>query len=283
MLRVANPASRMLLLAGCVLAVGGCALFTDGVETAAQGLALRPVVESRDGIHLEAYFIDRPVGDPLIGEALWREIDQISSIAPDVRFRLNEAGIRYGVSGSDLPKTLSALLSDRETGSAAQQTRRLDVPLVSGSQGELEVSVLPRRCRIRMPGRTAQDVREYDDVRCVLRVTAQRMQEGWVRLEFLPEIHHGVARARYAATERDWQMQQSQNIEPLYEQRFSVALNIGEYIVIGAAGGAEDSVGQHLFRGGEPDPQQERLILLRVRDMQRIDPVPVENWAALLP
>jgi hypothetical protein len=260
-----------------------CALFPNVSDAPPNAFALRPIVEPRDGIRLEVWYIDRPVGDPLIGDALWREIDQISGTALNVSFHLNEAGIRFGMTGSDPPQTLSALLSDREA-SAIQQTRRLQIPLFSGEPGELEVANLPRQCRIRIPARTSREARDYSAVRCVFRVTAQRIQEGWVRLEFLPEIHHGDSRIRrHWSQEADWQMQQSQQVQQLYDQSFSLELNLGDHVVIGAVGDSADSVGQHFFRGGEADPGQERLIVLRVQGMERVQPVPVRDWSSLLP
>jgi hypothetical protein len=264
----------VLFLAG----QGGCALFPSVSDDPSNAFALRPIVQPRDGIRLEVWYVDRPAGDPLTGDALWREIDQINSIAPDVRFRLNEAGIRYGVTGSNLPETLSALLNDHEA-SAIQRTSRQHLPLLSGATGELEVASLPRQCRIRIPVRTSRETWEYSGVRCVFQVTAQRTQAGWVRMEFVPEIHHGESRIRPVATESDWQMQESQRVEPLYEQRFSVELNLGEHVIIGATDAGFDSVGQHFFRGGQPESGQERLIVLRVQGMEQVNPVPVRDWA----
>lgn len=286
---MSDPESRTLRLFLVVLLLtgtGGCALFPEGTEPASNALTrrMKPITPPRDGIDLEVWYIDRPVGDPLIGNALWREIDQISSTPLDVSFRLNEAGIRYGVVGSELPKTLDALLNDREASTVHQTQRRL-IPVFSGEPTELQVASLPRQCHIRIPGRSAQEARDYSSVRCVFRVTAQRIQEGWVRLEFVPEIHHGDSqiRAMAASPGADWQMQESQQVDPLYEHRFSLEVNLGDHVVIGCVGDAADSVGQHFFRGGEAEPGQERLIVISVEGMKQVDPVPQRDWTSLLP
>lgn len=256
----------------------GCTLFRGVENTPANGFAMKPIVPPRDQINLEVWYVDRPVGDPLMGDAMWGKIDQISTIPVEDRVHLNLAGIRYGVAGSDLPDTLSSLLSDRNE-SAVQHTTRLQIPLTSGEPGQMQVANLPQHCRIRVPG--SLESRDYSGVRCVFQVTARRTQEGWVRLEFVPEIHHGDARLRPQAAGADWQLQQSQQIEPLYEQRFSLELNLGEHVVIGAVGDAPDSVGQHFFRGGTADPKQERLIVLRLQGMERIRPVSTGNTSLL--
>ena len=277
MFRTDPPRFRWLVAVLFLAGQWGCALFPSVADTPTNELALRPIVPPRDQISLEVWYVDRPIGDPLTGSALWREIDQISSIAVEDRVHLSEAGIRFGLAGSDLPTTLSSLLNDRET-SAVQRTSRLHVPLESGKPGELEVASLPQ-CRIRMPGQTSLEARSFSSVRCVFQVTAQRIQEGWVRVEFVPEIHHGDSRIRPHATDSDWQMQQSQQVEPLYDQRFSLELNVGEHVVIGAVRDSFESVGQHFFRGGETEAGQERLIVLRVQGMEQINPVPSRDWA----
>ena len=273
----ASPRFRWCIAVLFLTVQGGCALFPSVSDAPSSEFALRPIVPPRDQISLEVWYVDRPSGDPLTGSALWKEIDQISSIAVEDRVHLSEAGIRFGLAGSDLPTTLRSLLNDRET-SAVQRTSRQHVPLESGKPGELEIASLPQ-CRIRIPGQTSLEARSFSTVRCVFQVTARRIQEGWVRLEFVPEIHHGDSRIRPHATDSDWQMQQSQQIEPLYDQRFSLELNLGEHVVIGAVGDAFDSVGQHFFRGGEAEAGQERLIVLRVQGMEQVNPVPIRDWA----
>jgi hypothetical protein len=253
-------------LAACVL-VSGCALWSQPLVT---GTARKPTlpaaVSSIQGIEFEAYFVDRPAGDPLAGEPLWRDIDQISGIRPEARALLNRAGMRFGVSGSSPPPTLRSLLS------TLPQPRTQRFTLLSGQETELEANVLAGDHTIRVLNGTRDETRDYNAPRCVLRVKAHGTQEGWVRLEFLPELHSGALRVRPTANDREWRLRESQEVDPLYEHRFSVEVNVGEIVVIGGVGDEADSLGQHFFRNGETPPRTERVLILRVAAMNKVAP-----------
>jgi hypothetical protein len=101
----------------------------------------------------------------------------------------------------------------------------------------------------------------------------ERMQDGWARLQFVPEIHHGEMKLRKVPDEFNWTSMSSQQVDPRFDQRFQVDLNLGEMIVLGAGGGKKRSLGHHFFRGGESDGHHERLLIIRLADMQRVDPL----------
>jgi hypothetical protein len=73
-------------------------------------------------------------------------------------------------------------------------------------------------------------------------------------------------------------MQQGQKIDHLYEQRFDVELNIGELVVIGPQGDANDSIGARFFRTGEPPAESERVLVIRVTDIRQVEPVRSQDW-----
>lgn len=264
------------LCLGLLLAVGCELMSVDHTQTALKPV-LTPVVAPRDGIELEIYFIERPVQDPLVGPALWAEVDRINCIDQATQARLNRAGLRCGVASAPPPFALQALVSSREFASAAQQTRIQPLTLLAGRDTELQTALLPGPFHLQYPLAGLVEKRDYDAGRCVLRVTGDRVQEGWVRLEFLPEVHHGERQIRTVASDQEWQYQESQQVDPLYEQRFAVEANEGEMVVIGATGDDPYSVGRWFLRGGETRPTTERIVIVRVRGMRKIDPVRVET------
>jgi hypothetical protein len=235
-------------------------------------------VAPQDGIELEVYFVERPTEDPLVGQSLWSEVNEINGFDPQTQSRLKVAGIRCGIAGSTPPSSIRALVSAQEIRNASQQTRIQPVTLLSGRSAELEAAIVKHPFRLTPTGPGGREPAQYDAARCVLRVTGERVQEGWVRLEFLPEIHHGNRQVRTVPTEHAWEFQESQQVDPLYEQRFSAELNIGEMVIIGATGAGRDTVGRYFFRGGQPQPTTERLVIVRVREMQRIEPVRAETF-----
>ena len=73
------PPLLAVLLGLCAL--GGCSLFPGGSGVKSVDLrrpSLPPIQTSHDAVQLEVFFVDRPADDPLLGQTLWREVDQIA-------------------------------------------------------------------------------------------------------------------------------------------------------------------------------------------------------------
>ncbi len=268
------PTLLLILLSGCALMQKTHKLFVQ--ETT----SLRPIVATRDAIQLEVVFIQRPVQDPLLGHALWNEIDQIGALSPEARDALKRAGIRIGHIGSTPPRALQALLgltSATQTKEKRENSSQLvdrRVTLRSGQETEIVTSFVYPACFLATNGRNSAELKEFRNARCVFRVKANREQDGWVNLEFLPEVHHGnfsVQPTPIAAG--GWQYRTTQNIEPLFDQRFSVHLSVGEMVLITVDQTSGGSLGQHFFLGADSDARLQRLLVVRLADMRNIDPV----------
>ncbi|MFG0334365.1 MAG: hypothetical protein ACF8TS_13455, partial [Maioricimonas sp. JB049] len=249
------------LLAAVILPMVGCAIIDTSEQTATGKPALPPIVPPQDAIELEVYFIDRPRGDSLIGDALWNEIDQISVVEPGIRSQLNEDGIRFGVAPSSPPFALQALLDLQPYGSAAHRRVGRRYAIGSGTETELVSATLEGTCPLSLNLPDGPRTREYETPRCVFRVRAERVQDGWARLEFLPEIHYGDLRMRPVATDHDWQYRGAQEIDPLFSHRFTVELNVGEIVVVGTNKEFASPLGDYFIRNGKEDRKNERLLV----------------------
>jgi len=95
------------------------------------------------------------------------------------------------------------------------------------------------------------------------------LQDGWVKLHFLPEIHHASQSLRRIATEEGWQFQNGQKELPIYDQKFSLMLNKGEVAVISAAEHRPGSLGHAMFIGDGQDDQIQKVIVLRLVDINK--------------
>ncbi|REJ95288.1 MAG: hypothetical protein DWQ34_06160 [Planctomycetota bacterium] len=239
---------------------------------------LSPLVAPKDGIELQVYFVERPRGDILVGEALWSGIAEGGGIDAQTSVRLRKAGFRCGLTPSNPPRQIRAIVSDKETGSAAQKTRYQEFTLLSGDSAELEAAVYDAPVEFQTPALQGESTRRYDSARCVLRVSAQRDQEGWVRLQVLPEIHHGESQVRRVASDQQWTFKKAQQIDELYEQRIDLQMNLGEILVLGAGRGEPDSIGSLFFFDEEGGGGSERVLIIRVTGMQQVDPVRADGW-----
>lgn len=261
------------------LGMSGCLPLAIDHRQAALKPALPPLVKPKDAITLEVYFIERAAGDPLLGETLWRDLDEIGAIkSAESRARLQAAGLRVGLGGSHAPAALRALINDGPSSARSPAAGYQPIVLLAGQESTLETAVIDRTFEIRAARGTGDLAKSYDGARCVLRLSAERQQEGWVRLRFQPELHYGPPIVQPTAGDRAWQLRQGQKIDALYEQRFDVELNLSEMVVIGAAGKAPDAIGARFFRSGEPPTATERIMVVRVADLQQIEPVRARDW-----
>lgn len=253
----------------------GCKLLKLAEPAGEDAFELPPIVAPRESVQLDVLFIDRPQNDPLLTGPLWREVDQIAGRSAEERRQLRQHGWRVGHASSHPPRALEELLAlSSEKPQVSDPTRRLvgrRIALVTGSDFPIDVTDTLPELRLRTsPG---ENFRSYTNAKCVLRTRLEREQDGWVRLHFLPEIHHGSAWLRPVATSLDWTSRRQQEIEPLYDQQFSLSLNLGEMAVITAETLAEDSAGAAFFRSLDETGRLQRLLVVRVADMRRMTPV----------
>ncbi|HUG90875.1 MAG TPA: hypothetical protein VML55_08585 [Planctomycetaceae bacterium] len=234
---------------------------------------LGEVPVSRDAIELEILFVERPLGDPLLGGALWDEVDEVTIPLPQRR-SLRAHGFLTGVTGKAPPRALETLLGrswDVPDDKKRIAGHRIAVP--SGGEYEVPTNYYSPERTINVPlpeGGTGD--RSYENCRGVMRLRAYRLQDGFARLEFVPEIHHGPIVNRYSATPAEWRYSAGQKVERLYGQRFSVDLNIGEFALVSTNLSDPDSVGHHFFVVSDDDGDDRtihRLLIVRLSGMAK--------------
>lgn len=223
---------------------------------------LKKIPTSKSAVTLEIIFVERPADDPLLGKQLWDEVDQIGSLAPADRDALAKIGVRVGRVGANPPRALQTLMG-LSTDVTSDEEKRLvsrRVVLPSGAETEITTGTgLPEPyAQIRLPANGESDLKSFENVRGVFRMKAKRLQEGWVRIEFLPEIHHGRVANRPVAAGGRWRYHTAQAIERLYNQKFALDLNVGEMVVITGEAEPADSVGRHFFHGADYSDSEAR-------------------------
>lgn len=227
-----------------------------------------PTPDPLDAVAVEVFFIERPPGDPLMGDVLWRELDQISSVDAATRERLRTNGLRFGVAGTAWPFALQGLTEGTDAGHI---TSRQTYQMPSGVTHDFTCGELPDPVFVRLhDGGETQD-RSYPAARGMIRCKIDRAQAGWASLEVLPEIHFGREQMRPAADNEKWDWTGRQEVESFYGQRFRVALNAGEAIVLGPVGDRDDSLGSRLFQVSPNGKPTEKLLVIRIRSMGQVN------------
>ncbi len=269
-------------------ALSGCQFFSPGGTSESkprnsQSL-LKPVKPEKNALQLDVLIIDRRADDPLLGPLLWQEIDQVGAVVPpEQREIVEQNGCQVGHVAAKPPMTLLQLLGQiPEIPGTTAGDANLPKPRVSGrtysvSSGtdtEIQVSDLQPECDVAIANRDQTRQAHFERVRFVYRLKPIRLQDGWVRIEFLPEIHHGDMQLRPTPTDDlGWTYKSAQNVEACHPQKFAVTLNVGESAVVTATP-PEGTLGDRFFRREENGERRQRLLFVRLVDMgQTIKPV----------
>jgi hypothetical protein len=275
-----------ILLATCFVVASGCALFDRTASVLYRSAAkpfsdrnvLPPIQTSREAMQFEIVFAERPAGDRLLGSTLWQEIDQVGCISADDRKSLAEFGLRVGNAGSSLSPALERLLrmtakQVNDDGGDNRGLRGRKIYLLSGAEDLIPTGPI-RNATISVPTPGGTTTKEYPDATAVFRIKAHRVQDGWVRLEFQPEIHHGASIMRTVPSKDGFATTFSRNIDPFSNCRFSVDLHVGEVAVISADGSDPQSLGNCCFVADDGQGNKtQRVLAVRLTNMAKADAV----------
>ncbi|AMV22292.1 hypothetical protein [Planctomyces sp. SH-PL14] len=254
--------------------VTGCTVLSIGkaVQNQTAKPFLPPLIKPKDAVSVDIMLADRAVGDPMIGKALWNNLNEVSVASPASHRLLADNGFQYGLASSTPPFAIQSLLA-ADSKSATQRIQHLPYGFPSG--GEHLVETWPEvpllECSIPTPDKTSQK-RRFETARCVLRIRMEKVEDGWARLEFTPEIHHGPNIERQVPTEHGWMYDRGQEVEGLHELKFAVELNVQEMAVIGLQDRAEHCLGHCFFRGNR-EGRLERTLMIRLTDIYQVQPV----------
>lgn len=231
----------------------------------------------RDSVELNIVFVDRPVSDPLLGKTLWREVDQVGTLSAEQRALIREAGILVGHVGSSPPEALQSLLNlsdqdlerQRREANGLPKTAARRVALPPGTETEVWSNEAVARRVLTLPeGKTL----ELENVRGLLRLKTERSQEGWARLDFTPELHHGQTGTRPFAAATGWMYRTTQEVMPCFAQQFSANLNVGEMLVLTCDRDRSGTLGQSLFQFEDATGPKQRLVIVHLAELREITP-----------
>lgn len=269
----------VLLLALLSCGVLACESLPSGDSSAQQSTAFKlpTLTAPRDSVELDIVFVDRPVSDPLLGKTLWREVDQVGTLAAEQRATIREAGLLIGHVGSSPPDALQSLLNltdqelerQRREANGLPKTAARRVALPPGTDTEVWSNEAVASRMTTLPDGKKQ---ELSNVRGLLRLRAERSQDGWARLDFTPELHHGQTSTRPFAAATGWIYRTTQEVIPCFAQQFSASLNVGEMLIVTCDRDRPGTLGQSLFQFEDSTGIKQRLVVIRLADLRKITP-----------
>lgn len=267
----------MLILACLALVCGsGCNILQSYGETDRGRNPLQPIVAPRDAIELEVYLIDRVAGDPQIGDSLWNDLHAVTVVDPSVRDRLNQHGFRFAMSSSHPPQAIQSLLALSTTSDPSRRAIRQNFTVISGGEATVIANAIPSGSKVNIPLDSGVRTLEIDQGNCLFQVRATRESDGWARLEVIPEVRYGEISMRPRATDHEFLMDYGQKSVKVYEDRLGLELNVGEFLVLGLKGDNPQALGRHFFRTDFEEREFERIVLIRLARMSKIEPEKTE-------
>lgn len=281
------------LLILCLSSICGCALFTTAAPdltdasrplTPEQVAEFEGLVPTRKIVRMQTSVMSASANDRRLRELVWAELDESGLMSPQDRRRLNQSGIRVGVSGGTASWALKSLMQEKDSGlntmltghrSAANDAQRTlagtTVAIPEGSRSMVELPI-PGHSLTIPPGQIEglKTGRDLKNARAIIELVPIEFGDGWVVVRFLPQIHHGTLTTRYSMTESGERMPVRQQIQPLYEQQFELKLHAGETAVIGHLAQEDWTVGRLLFQSERLASKTERLLAVRLEQVDEV-------------
>ncbi len=231
---------------------------------------------------LEATIAIRPPNDARIRRLVWEELDESGIMAPDLRSQLNKNGFRVGVAANSSPWALQSLAQD------AMAARRKDdiqtapnmmqsgvggstFSLIQGGKSFIEIQTELNSLKLplnQIP--ELASLRDRSDLKCTFEVTVAELNDEWVMLNLIPQIHSGTLSQRLSVDGPSEQLPVRQNMLPLYEHQFNVKLLSGEVAVLGLHDSGKWNLGRLFFQPESGSSASEKILMLRMVAIDKV-------------
>lgn len=239
---------------------------------------------SPDSVVLEVFRVRFPFGDPEANVDLWQEVDE-QHVPADVRRRLARNGFRVGLLGGQVPIPLSRLLELKEkpapTGQGTEvrvaqledrpAVERAHITVRAGARAEVVVSGEYEKLAALVVGESGElGGQTYEHAQGVLAVRPFPLPDGRVRLELVPEVHHGSPRPRWVGKQGMWRIETGRPRRVFDDLALEATLAPGSMLVLSSLPNRPGSLG-HYFLTEDQGQLTQKLILVRLCQTQHDD------------
>lgn len=232
---------------------------------------------SDDTVTLEIARVSLSSADEAAIVDMWSQIDE-QSLDLEKRRELDENGFRVGIISFHLPPSLRTIMK------RSQGERDVNGAEMFRVDGEEMIAInhrrFPRGKRgeyILVPTRSELAVLEsdagilrgetYREAECKLILTTFPQNDGRVRLDVSPEIHHGVPRQHYAAGEGMLRIETRKERKVLEQVGFSATLQAGQTLILSGTDNMK-GLGQAFFEREQGGTNRRQLLLIRLAGTQ---------------
>ena len=269
------------------LALAGCSPVKPPVGKS----LLTPAAMPAESAVLEAFFVRCPMGDTNANTTLWEQVDE-QAFPNETRLQLARNGFRAGMVAGQVPVGLSRLLDLAVAPSQAASNR------IEASQMQEEPRVIRRHLQVR-PG-TRQEIiasevyeeltvlvsdsgqlagQTYGQAQGMFALKTTNLRDGQVRVEMVPEVHHGQARQRWVAGQGMYRLEAGRDKKAFDAMAISAALARGQMLVMTCLPNRPGSLGYHFFADKRAGRTDQKLLILRLSQAQHDDLILSEEEA----
>ncbi|MCE5267856.1 MAG: hypothetical protein LLG00_08215 [Planctomycetaceae bacterium] len=270
-----GSALRKAVLLLALLAIAGCAPLSKTTKSPLASPQL-----SSDSVVLEMFFVRVPFGDAAVNGKLWDQIDE-QPLAPELRQRLTRNGFRAGLLGNEMPEELSKLLELADKPAPTQQTEgakveqmdaeprvtRRHLQLRAGQRSEILASSIYPQLPVLVHTAGQLSGQTYTDAQGLFAAKSFPQPDGRVRLELVPELHHGEPRQRWVGGQGMLRLETGRAKQVYEDMTLTADLAPGAMLVLTCLPNRAGSLGHHFFTQSEGRLEQ-KLLLIRLSQTQ---------------
>jgi len=275
------PTARLYWFVFGTTLVLGCAAFQSPSDEP------RPRVTSRmspDSVGLEYGFIRVSAEQASRLDAVWSEVDE-TRISPVRRQLLLDNGLRVGIVGEQLPPTIRQLLDAPSTGEDTAHEIAFEIDAQGRKEPAREKPFRHLHSRSGRPNLIlASDIlpqldvlaqrqgllvgRSFRDAQCVFLLKTYPLEDGRVRLELTPEIHHGTAQRDIVADTGIWRFGMSKKREVYASLRSEAILSPGESLLVTPTSDSRGLGKNFLVPHSKTDSLKGKMLIIRLAQTQ---------------
>jgi len=231
---------------------------------------------SADSVVLEVTFVHLPQDAAALEDELWRDVDE-QEFPTDLRRRLAASGFRGGLVGNPLPRSLRNLLEQQEAESptclqvggpmADELTRQQRMQMRAGTRNDIVCSPTQNEVTVLRLDEGEVVGRTYEQAQCRFAARSLPQGDGRVRIELVPEVHHGEIRQRWVGDQRALRLDAGQQREAFDKLQIEATLSPGQTMLLTCTDDLK-GLGRQFFADGEKPNVQRRMLLIRLTQTQ---------------
>jgi hypothetical protein len=255
---------------------------------------LHPTQMTPDAVAMEIVPVRLPPRSAELERKVWDEVDE-QHLPAELRRRLARNGFRAGVVGR-MPAALVEALSMKDKVPSADEPQKL-----TAADLQAPPRVLARHLQVQAGQRSeivACDVHEslpvliweggelcgrtYHEAQGVFAMAAFPQADGRVRVELVPELHHGHSRPHWVGDQAMWRLDSARPKRVFDDLKVSAVLGPGSMLILGCLPDRSGSLGDCFFTedSGAATDTERKLLVVRVCQTQHDDlvlppPLPV--------